>query len=181
MDSVRPFKPNGSSADPRLPSPRLKPPVPPNVPIQSFSAFQAQTPKINGASPVRRKPVPSSASPATPTLPPISTGGRVIAVGEEDPDDHQKTSSAQPSSFRVPWLAPAASSSPPLVVRDLDQQVSLILYENCETFLLTSIRQLDSLEVNHLRSAKSQETEVSLLDRPAVRHYRRLTTIDPLR
>ncbi|KAL8649787.1 MAG: hypothetical protein Q9210_004192 [Variospora velana] len=109
------------SPDPRLPSPRLKPSVPVNVPIQSFSAFQAHNPNINSPSPVRRKPLPSSALALSPRVPPLSTGGTLVAVGEEDPHE-QRTSSPFGQSFpRLPWRTAPAASSPPLVVRDLDR------------------------------------------------------------
>ncbi|KAL8696823.1 MAG: hypothetical protein Q9201_007461 [Fulgogasparrea decipioides] len=107
------------SSDPRLPSPRLKPSVPANIPVQPFSAFQAQSPQVNGPSPVRRKPLPSSASVLSPKVPPLSTGGKVVAVGEEDPDDRPRSSTFSQSFARLPWLTPA-SNSPPLVIRDLD-------------------------------------------------------------
>lgn len=115
------IKPDASpSSDPRLPSPRLKPSIPANIPVQSFSAFQAHTPHVNGPSPVRRKPLPSSASVYSPKLPALSTGGRVVAVGEEDPDDQLRSSPFAQSFGRLPWRTPAANS-PPLVIRDLDQ------------------------------------------------------------
>ncbi|KAL8694347.1 MAG: hypothetical protein Q9218_000984 [Villophora microphyllina] len=115
------IKPDASpSSDPRLPSPRLKPSVPANIPIQSFAAFQANTPQVNGHSPVRRKPLPSSASIYSPKVPPLSTGGKIIAVGEEDPDDHSTSSPFSQSFARFPWKTAPASNSPPLVVRDLD-------------------------------------------------------------
>ncbi|KAI4258227.1 MAG: hypothetical protein LQ352_001280 [Teloschistes flavicans] len=109
-----------SSSDPRLPSPRLKPSIPANIPIQSFSAFQANTPQVNGPSPVRRKPLPTSASVYSPKVPPLSTGGQVVAVGEEDPDEIYTASPFGQSFARFPWKRAPASSSPPLVVRDLD-------------------------------------------------------------
>ncbi|KAL8948990.1 MAG: hypothetical protein Q9222_004861 [Ikaeria aurantiellina] len=116
------INPNASpSSDPRLPSPRLKPSIPANIPVQSFSAFQAHTPKVNGPSPVRRKPLPSSASVKSPNLPSLSTGGKVVAVGEEDPDEHSKSSPFVPSFARLPWRTAPSADSPPLVVRDLDQ------------------------------------------------------------
>ncbi|KAI4276127.1 MAG: hypothetical protein LQ337_002708 [Flavoplaca oasis] len=113
------MKPDAPSSDPRLPSPRLKPSIPANVPVQSFSTFQAHPP--HAPSPVRRKPLPPSASVVSPKVPPLSTGGKVVAVGDEDPD-HQSTSSPFAPSFpRLPWRTTPATSSPPLVVRDLDQ------------------------------------------------------------
>ncbi|KAL8712280.1 MAG: hypothetical protein Q9220_003431 [cf. Caloplaca sp. 1 TL-2023] len=116
------INPNASpSSDPRLPSPRLKPSLPANIPVQSFSAFQAHTPKVNGPSPVRRKPLPSSASVNSPKLPALSTGGKVVAVGEEDADDQHKGSPFAPSFARLPWRSTPSADSPPLVVRDLDQ------------------------------------------------------------
>ncbi|KAL8936281.1 MAG: hypothetical protein Q9211_004264, partial [Gyalolechia sp. 1 TL-2023] len=108
-------------ASPSLPSPRWKPSRPANLSVQSFSAFQAHNPNITGPSPVRRKPLPSSASVLTPKVPPLSTGGKLIAVGEEDPDDQPGASPFAQSLARLPWRTAPATSSPPLVVRDLDQ------------------------------------------------------------
>ncbi|KAL9010275.1 MAG: hypothetical protein Q9173_004773 [Seirophora scorigena] len=109
------------SSHPRLPSPRLKPSVPAHINIQSFSAFQAHIPNINSPAPVRRKPLPSSASVLSPRLPPLSTGGKLVAVGEEDPDEQRASSPFAQSFPRLPWRTAPAASSPPLVVRDLDQ------------------------------------------------------------
>ncbi|KAL8781892.1 MAG: hypothetical protein Q9203_000856 [Teloschistes exilis] len=117
---IKPDASSSSSSDPRLPSPRLKPSIPANIPVQSFSAFQANTRQVNGPSPVRRKPLPSSASIHSPKVPPLSTGGKVIAIGEEDPDDLSTSSPFGQSFPRFPWKTAPASSSPPLVVRDLD-------------------------------------------------------------
>lgn len=88
----------------------------------SFTSYQA---KVNAASPVRRKPVPSStsnASAASGPRQPLSSGGLVVAVGEEDTYDNIKPFKADKadSSHRVPWL-PSPIASPELVVRDLDQ------------------------------------------------------------
>ncbi|KAI4097289.1 MAG: hypothetical protein LQ344_000388 [Seirophora lacunosa] len=112
---------DASPSHPRLPSPQLKPSVPANIPIQSFSAFQAHNPNINSPSPVRRKPLPSSASVLSPRLPPLSTGGKLVAVGEEDPDEQRASPPFAHSFPRLPWRTAPAASSPPLVVRDLDQ------------------------------------------------------------
>ncbi|KAL8701038.1 MAG: hypothetical protein Q9224_000690 [Gallowayella concinna] len=114
------MKPDTSLSHP-LPSPRLKPSIPANLPIQSFSTLHAQTPHLNAPSPVRRKPLPSSASIVSPKIPPLSTGGRVVAVGEEDPGDQPQSSPFAPSFPRLPWRAAPATGSPPLVARDLDQ------------------------------------------------------------
>ncbi|KAL8955497.1 MAG: hypothetical protein Q9193_006680, partial [Seirophora villosa] len=111
---------DASPSHPRLPSPQLKPSVPANIPIQSFSAFQAHNPNISSPSPVRRKPLPSSASVLSPRLPPLSTGGKLVAVGEEDPDEQRASSPFAQSFPRLPWRTAPAASSPPLVVRDLD-------------------------------------------------------------
>ncbi|KAL9604461.1 MAG: hypothetical protein Q9219_000426 [cf. Caloplaca sp. 3 TL-2023] len=110
-----------STSDPRLPSPRLKPSIPANVSAQSFPAFQPHSPNITGPSPVRRKPLPASAAVFSPKIPSLSTGGKLIAVGEEDPDDQPASSPFGQSFSRLPWRTAPATDSPPLVVRDLDQ------------------------------------------------------------
>ncbi|KAL8869893.1 MAG: hypothetical protein Q9174_003927, partial [Haloplaca sp. 1 TL-2023] len=114
---IKPHPPLSSES--RLPSPRLKPSIPANIPVQSFSAFQAHTPQVTGPSPVRRKPLPSSASVKSPNVPPLSTGGKVVAVGEEDPEDQKRSPPFGQSFARLPWRTPA-TDSPPLVIRDLD-------------------------------------------------------------
>ncbi|MCJ1433979.1 hypothetical protein MMC27_003344 [Xylographa pallens] len=100
---------------------RLKTGKPARIDIPSFSAFQAE-PKATTASPVRRKPVPPSATPS-PRLPSLSSGGRVVAVGDIA-DQHLKDnkSRAPPltTSHRLPWQA-QPTASPTLLVRDLDQ------------------------------------------------------------
>ena len=93
-------------------------------PFPSVPLSQIQKSKVNVASPVRRKPLPPSAL-SSPSIPTFSTGGIAVAVGEEEGQDrhHPKTGhmKAPPSpSERIPWL-PTPSSSPLLVLRDLDQ------------------------------------------------------------
>ncbi|MCJ1284768.1 hypothetical protein MMC26_004104 [Xylographa opegraphella] len=100
---------------------RLKTGKPARIDIPSFSAFQAE-PKATTASPVRRKPVPPSATPS-PRLPSLSSGGRVVAVGEISDQHLTDNKSRVPpltSSHRLPWQAQSAAS-PTLLVRDLDQ------------------------------------------------------------
>ncbi|MCJ1394027.1 hypothetical protein MMC18_006905 [Xylographa bjoerkii] len=100
---------------------RLKAGKPAPIDIPSFSAFQAE-PKATTASPVRRKPVPPSASPS-PRVPTLSSGGRVVALGEASDQHHSDNKSKAPpltTSHRLPWQA-QASASPTLLVRDLDQ------------------------------------------------------------
>lgn len=104
------------STDPIAPSTRVKPFATPSKEIPSFSAFQAQTSKVNSPSPVKRKPLPLSASPIVTKIP-LSSGGRLVAVGEEDSTIEPQN----PSLRQVPWLPTPTSGSPPLLVRDLDQ------------------------------------------------------------
>jgi hypothetical protein len=116
--------PSSPTASFTLPPARSKPSMT-NAP--SFSPYQT---KVNGASPVRRKPVPSSASigsAGSGPRQPLSSGGLVVAVGEEDTYDNTKPFKADEadSLHRVPWL-PSPSASPELVVRDLDQYVNSV-------------------------------------------------------
>ncbi|MCJ1475901.1 hypothetical protein MMC13_004565 [Lambiella insularis] len=100
---------------------RLKAGKPARIDIPSLSAFQTQAPKTTD-SPVRRKPVPLSASPS-PRLPSFSSGGRVVAVGESADSLPLRPRANPPpvsSSHRPPWVPPSVAS-PTLVVRDLDQ------------------------------------------------------------
>ncbi|MCJ1400191.1 hypothetical protein MMC11_003395 [Xylographa trunciseda] len=100
---------------------RLKAGKPARIDIPSFSAFQAE-PKATTASPVRRKPLPPSASPS-PRLPSLSSGGRVVAVGEasdQHPKDNKPRVPPLTTSHRLPWQA-QSTASPTLLVRDLDQ------------------------------------------------------------
>ena len=80
------------------------------------------------AEPVKRKPVPSSVSTASPVaattgrLPTLSTGGIVVAVADEEPDEHPRP----PSPLQEPpSLSRPIPNSPPLIARDLDQWVAL--------------------------------------------------------
>lgn len=97
----------------------------PSVDIPSFSAFQTHPSGANGSntsSPVKRKPLPASASPIL-IRSPLSSGGRVVAIGDEETTDQRSTSSfpERTSSRRAQHLPTPPSDSPPLVVRDLDQ------------------------------------------------------------
>ncbi len=118
MDRGQPYQHNGPGRDPSSTSlttrPYLRPSIPSTVDVPSFTAFQAQAPRTSISSPVRRKPLPPSASPAKPRPLPLSSGGKVVAVGEEDSADHPPG---------VPWLPTSTSGSPLLVARDLDQYV----------------------------------------------------------
>lgn len=112
--------PSSPTASFTAPLARSKPSM---INAPSFSSHPA---KVNGASPVRRKPVPSSASIApadSGPRQPLSSGGLVVAVGEEDTYDNTKPFKADKSnpSHRVPWLPSPSASSPEIVVRDLDQ------------------------------------------------------------
>jgi len=77
------------------------------------------------AEPVRRKPVPSSASTASPAIsqrvPPLSLGGIVVPVGEDEHIDYNP--SRQSFLADPPPLDRPLASSPTLVARDLDQCV----------------------------------------------------------
>lgn len=120
MDFGRYPKPDGAST---LPASHASSSARSKTPVLSFSAFQAQTSRVTT---VKRKPLPPSASPVI-TRPPLSSGGRVIAVGDDDHDhDHDNPATDAQSSFQA--LSPAhrvaytpSNASPPLVVRDLDQ------------------------------------------------------------
>ena len=97
----------------------------PSVDIPSFSAFQTRTSTANGGntpSPVKRKPLPASASPNL-IKAPLSSGGRVVAIGNEELIDQRPTSSfpERTSSRHSQHLPTPPSDSPPLVIRDLDQ------------------------------------------------------------
>lgn len=121
MDYGRYPRPDGASTLPASYA-RSKPFATPSIDVPSFSAFQAQTSRVNVPTPVRRKPLPPSASPVI-TKPQLSSGGLIIAVGD---DDDYSPAHAQPSLFQhsssVHRAAPTPSNaSPPLVVRDLDQ------------------------------------------------------------
>ena len=102
-------------------APRLKHSIPKQIDVPSFSSFQAQTPRVT-ASPVRRKPLPATASPI---LPQLSSGGAVVAVGEDESSGHLYNSTylhdPPPTAHHVPWLPTHATGSPTLLVRDLDQ------------------------------------------------------------
>ena len=104
MDRGRPSRLDTSNLNPPTPT------IPPNRPIASVLKTDV----------VRRKPVPSSAtsaSPATARLPSLSTGGILVAVGEENPNHYNHQSFLQePPSLNRPIPA-----SPTLVPRDLDQ------------------------------------------------------------
>ena len=85
-------------------------------------AFQSHGLKTNVVSPVRRKPLPSSASPS-PVIPSSSPGGNVVTAGDTEHNEYPKTGHLEkpPSpSYRIPWL-PSPTTSPKLVLRDLDQ------------------------------------------------------------
>lgn len=141
MDQRRQYKPEGASMLPgtsfahQPPTARSRAqatananavPYPP-IEVPSFSAFQAQTSRVNVPSPVRRKPLPASASPtlSRPRVPkPLSTGGQVVAVGlEELTFEPPKRSSAEEftSVQRGPHALSNSVPSPELIVRDLDQ------------------------------------------------------------
>lgn len=71
---------------------------------------------------VRRKPVPSSASPASSrATPPLSSSGIVVAGGEDVHANRQSFLEDPPS------LSQPLSGSPTLVARDLDQYMPLLI------------------------------------------------------
>lgn len=100
------------------------------------STSPSSLPKVTvpKAESVRRKPVPSSASTASPVtsqrLPSLSTGGIVVAVAEDEPigyNPNRQSFLADP-----PPLDRPLASSPTLVARDLDQYVlPLPLIQQC--------------------------------------------------
>lgn len=97
-------------------------------PITSKSPSSRQydpPPKIET---VKRKPVPPSASPLIGRVPPLSSGGVVVAVGEDNLGDYN-AADRNPQSFLQdpPTFPPPNVASPPLQVRDLDQWVSTFL------------------------------------------------------
>ena len=116
MDRGQPYNHNGPGPDPpssSLPTrPYVKPSIPSTINVPSYTAFQVQTPGTGISSPVRRKPLPPSAAATKPRPPPLSSGGKVAAVGEEDSADHPP---------RAPWLPTPTGGSPILIARDLDQ------------------------------------------------------------
>ena len=119
MDRGQPYSHNGPDgpgssvpSDSLPPRPHLKPSIPPTIDVPSYTAFQAQPPGIGISSPVRRKPLPPSAASTRPRPPPLSSGGKVVAIGEEDSANHPP---------RAPWLPTPTSGSPILIARDLDQ------------------------------------------------------------
>ncbi|KAI9854524.1 MAG: hypothetical protein M1830_006523 [Pleopsidium flavum] len=102
-------------------STRQRQALPVKIAVPSFSAFRAQTPSISVGSPVRRKPLPPNASPLL-TRP--SSGVPLAAIRNpgHDPSliqDSLQRSTAGPN--RALWSSQPWSSSPPLVVRDLDR------------------------------------------------------------
>ena len=108
----------------------------PKLDLPFFSNSQASSQPANGASPVKRKPLPPSAS-TLPLRPSLSTGGQVVAIGEEDSDEtptlHQPSTS---SNKKAPWLSSPAAASPPLLPRDLDQYALLLSFCDRYLFLL---------------------------------------------
>lgn len=105
--------------------PSPSPSHPPITPKSPSSRQYVPPPKIES---VKRKPVPSSASPLIGRVPPLSSGGVVVAVGEDDLGDYNP-GDRNPQSFLQdpPPLPPPSVASPPLQVRDLDQWVSTFL------------------------------------------------------
>ena len=83
------------------------------------SRQQLAAPKVE---PVKRKPVPTSASPLIGRVPPLSSGGVVVAVGEDESGDYNADDPNRQSFLQdPPSLPPPSIISPPLQVRDLDQ------------------------------------------------------------
>lgn len=101
--------------------PRLdaSPSYPSSTSKSPSSRQQVAAPKLE---PVKRKPVPSSASSLKGRVPSLSSGGVVVAVGEEDTGDYKPTDPNRQSFLQgPPALLPPSIISPPLQVRDLDQ------------------------------------------------------------
>ena len=100
---------------------RVKAGKPAKIDVPSAPNFHPPALKNATASPVRRKPVPPSASPSS-HYPSLSSGGRLVALGEES-DQHStliKPKTPRITPNRPAWLA-QATSPPMLVPRDLDQ------------------------------------------------------------
>ena len=107
--------------------PKLHPsPSHPSSTSKSPSSRQPlPAPKIE---PVKRKPVPTSASPLIGRVPPLSSGGVVVAVGEDDPGNYNSDKPNRLSFLQDPPSPPPPNVlSPPLQVRDLDQWVHTFL------------------------------------------------------
>lgn len=110
------------------------------------------------AEPVRRKPLPSSASTTSPAtaqrLPSLSTGGIVVAVGEDEPIDYNPN--RQSFLADPPPLDRPLASSPTLVARDLDQYVPPPSSDSTMlTTLALDIPVVNLLEFNKLPTATS--------------------------
>jgi len=120
-------KHNGAPLDPGAPiaPSRQKQALPVKISVPSFSAFRAQTPPISVASPVRRKPLPPNASPLLTKT--SSTAAAQAAVSQTDNDDSPIGPTLQhpPTGLdRALWASQPWTSSPPLVVGDLDRYVA---------------------------------------------------------
>ena len=96
--------------------------------IDVLATFQPQIQgqKLNVTPPVRRKPLPPGSSVASPssakTASPVGAKGNstVSPAGNESSSQNKRFKSPPPAEPRIPWLPPQ-SSSPKLILRDLDQ------------------------------------------------------------
>ena len=102
------------------PSTRLKTTKPSLIDVPPYSSFQPDQPAPNRTPPVRRKPLPTSATTSPPPFPSLSSVGQVAAVGLEA-QDKILPPGRPPITSRTPWHQPQSGPSPQLVVRDLDQ------------------------------------------------------------
>ena len=107
---------------------------PAQVDVLPQSTFQSsQPPKINTATtPVRRKPVPNSASPSPVVVPKFfPSSGQLVAVGNEEKHDDAKPAQRPQESF-VPsqraWLQQEYLESPRLELRNLDEYYAHYIY-----------------------------------------------------
>ncbi|KAI4127144.1 MAG: hypothetical protein LQ347_004723, partial [Umbilicaria vellea] len=148
-------------------TPRLKQSIPKQIDVPSFSSFQAQTPRVTD-SPVRRKPLPATASPV---LPQLSSGGAVVAVGEEESDGLPYNSAylddPPPTAHHVPWLPTLSTGSHTLLVRDLDQYPrgqSPAILQSAQIPALTADYQrqvLQSLDSNASSPTRAHHTRIA--------------------
>ena len=106
-------------------APRSNPFTPPNLDGASASTSQpqgsAQSPGGTVSSPIRRKPLPSTASkhPLTPTL---STGGLLVAIGDDSDEEVESPSQDnRQTSDQHQRESTISQVSQPLQIRDLDR------------------------------------------------------------
>jgi hypothetical protein len=142
------LKHNGAPLDPGVPiaPSRQKQAVPAKISVPSFSVFRAQTPRISLASPVRRKPLPPNASPLLTKT--SSAAPAQAAVSKTDYDDSPIGATLQhpPTGLdRALWASQPWTSSPTLVVRDLDRYAAGLQQASCTLHCFGPTKQRPSL------------------------------------